>query len=204
MDFSAQRTRVLTDRQARLPSSVLAIGAFDGVHRGHQALIRSAVDEARDRAVPAVVWTFDPPPKVVFGRAAQLSPLPEKLARIARLGPDLIVISRFNHLYAARSARAFLSDLARLNPSRIHIGGDFRFGHRQSGDVALLAQHFDLCIADPVTCSDGQTISSSRIRALRAAGDVTRAHALQGAFPAASHLAGRLLTEDQRYEETPP
>ena len=72
MDFTGIQTRILSDRQAHLPASVMAIGAFDGVHRGHQQLIRSAVAEARAVRVPSVVWTFDPPPKVVFGRAKPL------------------------------------------------------------------------------------------------------------------------------------
>ena len=81
MDFSGTGTRVVTDRQIALPASVAAIGAFDGVHRGHQHLIRAAIRDARARGVPSVVWTFDPPPKVFFGRARQLVALDQKLAR---------------------------------------------------------------------------------------------------------------------------
>ena len=161
MDFSGTGTRVVTDRQIALPGSVAAIGAFDGVHRGHQHLIRAAIRDARARGVPSVVWTFDPPPKVFFGRARQLVALDQKLARIGLLGPDWIVVAPFHAAYARRSAEAFLADLGRIAPRRIHVGADFRFGARQSGDVALLARHFDLALARPVCCTGGQTISSS-------------------------------------------
>ncbi|KZY53189.1 MAG: FAD synthetase family protein [Rhodobacterales bacterium] len=202
MDFTGIQTRILSDRQAHLPASVMAIGAFDGVHRGHQQLIRSAVAEARAVRVPSVVWTFDPPPKVVFGRAKPLCSLTEKLARIAHLGPDLIVVARFDRLYAARSAEAFMDDLAAVNPTRIHVGHDFRFGHRQSGDTDLLATRFAVTLATPVACDAGETVSSTRIRALRAAGRLAEADALQGPFDGAKQMVGRLLTADLRFQRT--
>lgn len=199
MDFTGQTTRILSDHQIDLDASVMAIGAFDGVHRGHQHLISGAIREARASGVPAVVWTFDPPPKVVFGRADQLCALDEKLARIAHLGPDVIVVARFDRLYAARSADAFLADLARVNPRRIHVGADFRFGHKQSGDVARLSERFPVTVPTPVACAAGETVSSTRIRALRAAGLRGEADALQGPFDTARHLAGRLMTTDLRH-----
>lgn len=200
-DFTGQPTQVVTDRQIALPGSVVAIGAFDEVHRGHQALIRAAVAEACACRVPAVVWTFDPPPKVFFGRAALLSPLNEKLARIAALGPDHIVVASFTALYASRSAGDFIADLARIAPLCIHVGADFRFGARQSGDVALLARHYRLALAAPVCCLEGQTISSSRIRHLRAAGRGTEAETLLAAPPPLVALGGRLQTLDNRIRE---
>lgn len=198
MDFETQKTRILPDWKARLPASVMAIGAFDGVHRGHQDLIRGAVAEARATQVPAVVWTFDPPPKVVFGRAVQLCPLDEKLARIAQLGPDVIVVARFDRRYAMRDARDFMLDLGRVNPRAIHVGGDFRFGAAQSGDTDLLALRFTVRIARPTLCDAGQTVSSTRIRALRADGRDAEARALQGPFDRAQALAARMLTLDLR------
>ena len=202
MDFVGQTTRIVTDRQIDLPDSIMAIGAFDGVHRGHQHLITGAIQEARVVGTTSVVWTFDPPPKVVFGRARQLCSLEEKLARIAHLGPDMIVVARFNRLYAGRSADAFLDDLSRANPRRIHVGEDFRFGHKQSGDVAHLGARFDVTIPAPVACADGQVVSSTRIRALRAAGRMVEADTLQGPFHMACQLAGRLLTTDLRHQWT--
>lgn len=202
MGPDAVNTRIVTDRQLSLPrGSVLAIGAFDGVHQGHQALISDALAKARQLGLPAVVWTFDPPPKVVFGRAAQLLPLGQKLARIARLGPDYIVVASFTRCYASRSAEDFLSDLSRLCPRSIHVGGDFRFGLRQAGDVGLLARHFDVSIRKPVTCPAGETISSSRIRKLRESGNFCDADRLLAAPCAMGQLGGSLFMNDIRFRE---
>ena len=131
LEFSGYPTQVMRDDQLALPASIVTIGAFDGVHRGHQALISQAVAEARFLDLPSVVWTFDPPPKVFFGRAQQLAPVSEKLARIAQLGPDHIVLAHFCRSYAQRSPDAFLADLSRIGPRRIHVGSDFRFGANQ-------------------------------------------------------------------------
>ena len=201
LDFSGVPAQVVTDRQVMLPASVAALGAFDGVHRGHQALIRAAVDSAREQGRPAVVWTFDPPPKVHFGRAAQLLPLAEKLARIAALGPDFIVVAQFNDCYARRSADDFLADLGRIGPVQIHVGADFRFGARQAGDVALLARHFSVVEAPVTCCTAGETISSSRIRGLQASGRAAEAVPLLAA-PLPWHAIGAaLLTNDIRHRE---
>ncbi|OOY06047.1 FAD synthetase family protein [Thioclava sp. F28-4] len=201
LDFTGMKTQVLRDDQIALPASVLTIGAFDGVHRGHQALISRAVAEGRATGVPSVVWTFDPPPKVFFGRARQLSPLAEKLARIARLGPDYIVLASFCQSYAARSPQAFLDDLARINPARIHVGADFRFGAKQAGCVTTLAERFDVTLAPAVLCEGGEVISSTRIRGLRAEGRAREAVALQGSTDAAALMSGALLTQDMRFGE---
>lgn len=202
LDFAGCPTRIMRDDQLELSSSIVTIGAFDGVHRGHQALISRAVTEARERNLPSVVWTFDPPPKVFFGRAQRLTPLSEKLARIARLGPDFIVLSSFCRTYAARSAEAFLANLSWIGPKRIHVGADFRFGTKQSGDTALLASHFDVALAPAVLCEQGVTISSSRMRDLREKGHLNEAVSLQGKLPSSSLLCGALLTEDLRHEES--
>ena len=201
LDFSGALATVVTDGQIALPASMVAIGAFDGVHRGHQQLIGTMVAEARAAALPSVVWTFDPPPKVVFGRATLLSPLAERLAKIARLGPDHIVVASFTAAYAARSAERFIADLARIGPRRIHVGADFRFGARQTGDVALLRRHFEVAVASPVVCAGGEAISSSRIRALRAAGRGSDAAGLLGQPPALALLAAAQQTTDMRQRE---
>ncbi len=201
LDFSGVPARIVTDRQISLEESVIAVGAFDGVHQGHQALVAGAVAEARRARIPAVVWTFDPPPKVFFGRAARISPLEEKLARIARLGPDWIVVASFTAAYAARSAEDFLKDLARAGPRRLHVGGDFRFGARQSGDLALLARRFAVVQAPVVACGAGERISSSRIRALWAEGRAEEAARLLAAPCALAALGGGLLTLDLRRGE---
>lgn len=201
LDFTGLTTRIVSDRQLVLPGSVLAIGAFDGVHRGHQALINATVTEARERGLPSVLWTFDPLPKVFFGRAKALIPLRQRLTLMASLGSDWIVVAPFTAQYAARPALDFLADLARINPQRIHIGEDFRFGARQSGDLALLARHFPVTPAPAITCSEGERISSTRIRALCATGRAEAAAPLLRA----PHMFGSPgilpLTEDLRFNE---
>lgn len=199
--YDGAQTVILTDRQVRLPRSLVTIGAFDGVHRGHQTLVRGAIRDAQELGVPSVVWTFDPPPKVFFGRARPLCTLEEKLVRLARMGPDVIVVSRFSETYCRRSAEAFLGDLGRVNPMRIHVGADFRFGSKQAGTVALLAQHFDVAIAPEVRCDGGEVISSTRIRALRADGDSATAKHLLGADSDALRLSGAMAKHDLRLGE---
>ncbi|MGI6246151.1 MAG: FAD synthetase [Pseudochelatococcus sp.] len=179
---ASARPQVHADGELTLSASVVTIGAFDGVHRGHQALIRQAVAAARASGTPSVVWTFDPPPKAFFGRAEQLTTLAEKLDRIAFWQPDHIVVTTFDETYRKRSAGAFLNDVARLNPSSVWVGGDFRFGAGQAGDVALLARTFDTRLHAPVLCDEGEIVSSSRIRQLRARGMVDAAETLLGWF----------------------
>lgn len=149
-----------------LPASVVAIGAFDGVHRGHQKVISSAVESARRLGCPCVVYTFDVPPKAVFAGAQVITPLPEKLRKIGQLGASCAIVARFDRAYAARSAADFMAELARLSPREIRVGADFRFGVRGTGDVALLASRFAVQVVDAVRCERGEVISSSRIRGL--------------------------------------
>ncbi|EDZ44643.1 Riboflavin kinase [Rhodobacterales bacterium Y4I] len=161
-----------------LGASVVTLGAFDGVHSGHQALIAGTVRRARALGVPSVVCTFDPPPKVFFGRAAQLCPLAEKLARISALGPDHVVVFSFGEALRSLSPDAFMTRLARLRPQEIRVGGDFRFGAKQAGGVCLLARRFDVHIQPPVRCAAGEVVSSTRIRGLLEQGLTAAAAAL--------------------------
>ena len=163
-----------------IAASITCIGAFDGVHRGHQALIGQAVAAGRASGVPVVAWTFDPPPKVFFGRAPPLMSPVEKVARLAELGVDHIILSRFDDAFRAQTAEDFLALLARLNPVEVRVGDDFRFGARQSGDVTLLAQHFTVHLLDPVHCEKGDRISSSRIRQAWSEGDLETCRDLIG------------------------
>lgn len=152
--------------ELRLAASVIAIGAFDGVHRGHQKVIRSAVLSAREQDCPSLVYTFDIPPKVFFSGARIITPVAEKVRKIGALGASCTVVASFDRAYAARSPEDFMTELAMLNPREIWVGADFRFGARSAGDVTLLASRFAVKVVDAVCCDQGEVISSSRIRRL--------------------------------------
>ncbi|MGV2939179.1 FAD synthetase [Mesobacillus sp. LC4] len=163
-----------------LPQSIVAIGAFDGVHRGHQTVIRQAVQRGRKLKVPSVVFTFDPPPRVFFQGARMLTTVDEKVGKIAKLGAKHAVVHRFDEMYASRSAYEFIDCLAKLNPAEIMVGGDFRFGKDRLGDVSLLKKYFKVSVTKPVCCSQGGVISSSRIRQLISEGEIHLSNVLLG------------------------
>ncbi len=149
-----------------MSASVIAIGAFDGVHRGHQELILNARRQAESLQVPLVLYTFDPPPKVYFQKVRLLTPLPEKLDRLSRLGAQHVVVAPFDSQYASREAGQFFDELQELNPKGIWIGSDFRFGINRTGNVDLLREQFSVHMLELVLCKSGEVISSSRIRQL--------------------------------------
>ena len=110
------RLRAFPACSLALDASVVAIGAFDGVHRGHQKVIGSAVASAERRRCPSVVYTFDTPPKAFFAGAQVLTSTEEKLRKIEMLGATCAVVAKFDREYAARTADAFMDELAKLNP----------------------------------------------------------------------------------------
>lgn len=162
-----------------LDASVVTIGAFDAVHRGHQELLRQMIAAAQLRRLPAVVYTFNPPPKVYFRRAEALNSLAEKLERIATFRPDHVIVADFDGAYAGRTATDFVTELQRLHPHEIIVGEDFRFGSCKSGTARLLGRYFNTRILPPVRCGNGQIVSSSRIRELRRSSMVSDAAALE-------------------------
>jgi riboflavin kinase/FMN adenylyltransferase len=163
-----------------LLGSVLTIGTFDGVHRGHQALIRRAVHRAARAGMPSVAYTFDPPPKAFFQDAPTLTPLPEKVRRLEALGLDHVIVARFDAGYAARDAEDFLDEIADLGPVEVWVGPDFRFGRGGAEDTRTLGARFATRSLEPVRCEGGRTISSTRVRGLLAQGEVGEAERLLG------------------------
>jgi riboflavin kinase / FMN adenylyltransferase len=152
------------------PRSV-AIGTFDGVHRGHREVIRGS----------GTVLTFDPHPLSVIHPEATpklISPFPVKRDLIAGLGVDELVIIPFDRGFSEQSAEEFVQDvlLDRLGAQRVSVGENFRFGRGAKGTAEFLAQHdgFETRIV-PLVEAGGETISSSRIRGLVAAGEVREA-----------------------------
>ena len=182
----------------RLDASVVAIGAFDGVHRGHQSVIRQAVATARALGVPAVVYTFDPPPKAVFAGARVLTPIEEKLRRMAGLGVHHAVVAGFDRAYASRPAASFLDELSALHPAEVRVGADFRFGAGRKGDFAMLqaaGEKYGFGVeAMPTHADAGERVSSSAVRAALAAGQLDRAASLLGR---PYSIAGRVVHGDK-------
>ena len=164
----------------RLTESLVTIGAFDGVHRGHQALLQATARRARELGLPAVAYTFDPPPRAHFTGARVLSPLPEKLAGLAQAGITHAVVAAFTDEYARRAPEQFISELRELGAVEIWVGEDFRFGAGRRGNPELLARCFAVEVFPAVLCEARRAISSSRVRELLAAGAVEDASALLG------------------------
>lgn len=175
-----------------LGEATVAIGVFDGVHVGHQALLHATVADAAERGVQAVTLTFDRDPDQVVApeiAAPQLLTLADKLVAIERTGIDAILVVPFTRELADLSPEAFLETvlLSALTPRAVHVGRDFRFGHLAAGDTATLerfgtAHGFDVIAHDLVTIEDAP-VTSTRIRALVAAGEVAEATQLLGGRP---------------------
>jgi riboflavin kinase/FMN adenylyltransferase len=164
--------------------SVVTIGVFDGVHRGHQRVVGRAVELAAQLQLPVVVVTFDPHPDEVVRPGSHppfLSSARRRAQLLAGLGTDAVCVLPFNREFSLLSpdefVRAVLVD--RLHAARVVVGEDFRFGHRAAGDVSLLSdlgEKYDFTAeGEPLLADDGVRISSSGIRAQLAAGDVAAA-----------------------------
>ncbi|MGO4498873.1 FAD synthetase [Paenibacillus sp. 2RAB27] len=163
-----------------LPGSVIAIGAFDGVHQGHQAVIQQVLLRSEILGAPSVVYTFDLPPRTFFSGARMLTTMEEKLDRIARLGIEHTVVAQFDEQYASRSSSDFIENLSKLNPLEIIVGQDFRFGKNREGDITLLERYFKVRMMQPICCSEGKHISSTRIRQLISDGEIQQSFNLLG------------------------
>ena len=156
--------------------AVLAIGNFDGLHRGHQRVIEETRDIAARLGAPAAVLTFEPHPRRLFVPNAppfRLTSLASKSRRLEGLGLDNLVACGFDAAFAAISADAFIDDIliGRLGVRHVVVGRDFRFGNKLAGDVDMLKARgqtagFGITLAPEVTDEDGTMISSNTIRNL--------------------------------------
>ncbi|HDR7824150.1 FAD synthetase [Bacillus cereus group sp. Bce018] len=163
-----------------LTESIVSIGAFDGVHKGHQAVIKNAVEKAKVLKITNVVYTFDPPPRSYFQGAQVLTTIDEKVKRIQNLGVEHVIVIRFDESYITKSASCFIQDIKRLSPVEIFIGQDFRFGKNREGNIELLREQFNLSIVKDVCCDEGERISSTRIRDYVYHGDLQKSSSLLG------------------------
>ncbi|NMG50711.1 bifunctional riboflavin kinase/FAD synthetase [Azoarcus communis] len=182
---------------------VLTIGNFDGLHRGHQALLQLLTDKAREMRLPAAVMTFEPHPREYFSPAdapARLASLREKLLLLAAGGVDRVHVCRFDARFAALSADSFIQDglIRGLNVRHLFVGDDFRFGARRSGDFEMLlntgrANGFGV-ESMPTLIIEGERASSSAVRAALADGDLDHAACLLGR---PYSIAGRVVHGDK-------
>jgi riboflavin kinase / FMN adenylyltransferase len=189
-------------------ASVVTIGVFDGVHRGHQRDVERARQAALDLGLPVVVVTFDPHPGEVVRPGSHpplLCTVRRRVELLAGLGVDAVCVNPFTYEFSQLGPDEFVRSVLvdRLHAAKVVVGEDFRFGHKAAGDVALLAElgeKYDFtAVGVPLLTEDGVTISSSGIRARLAAGDVVgaahdlgRPHAVEG-IVVRGHRRGRAL-----------
>ncbi len=166
--------------------SVVCIGAFDGVHRGHRAVLERVRERASDLKAMAVAVSFAPIPRAYFAEVPQLTSPREKICALGAAGMDGVLLLRFNAALAAMTAEDFIARVLveRLRAREVWIGDGFRFGHDRKGDLALLQQlgleEFFTAEPVPPVIEGGDRISSSRIRSLLAAGEFEQAADLLG------------------------
>lgn len=169
---------------------VACVGAFDGLHLGHQALVERTVERARALDLPAVVVCFEPLPREFFSPADPPPRLMLAGARVRMLeamGVDVVMQLRFNARMTQLDARDFIDRILvdRLHAREVWVGPDFRFGRGRCGDLTVLREHGEQAgfIADAIAplALDGERVSSSKIRSALSSGD----------FPVAAKLLGR-------------
>jgi riboflavin kinase/FMN adenylyltransferase len=188
-----QRWRGLEEIPGDWGRSVVTIGSFDGVHLGHQLIINRAVARARELGARAVVVTFDPHPSEVVRPGSHpplLAPHPRRAELMATLGVDAVLVLPFTLEFSRESPQTFVQQVLvdALHARLVIEGPNFRFGHKAAGDVALLAElgrsaDFDVEVLDLQVRGEvggGEPFSSSLVRRLVAAGDVSGAGEVLG------------------------
>lgn len=186
-----------------LKNAWLAIGVFDGVHRGHQQMLQRLVSGAHAESAPAVVLTFEPHPAVVLGKQVDfkwLSPPDERNMLLLSQGVDFIILQHFDRDFAMISAQDFMQNIARqLGLSRLFVGHDFALGHNRQGNISFLTEigkklGYSIELINPVTDQNG-VISSTRIRNYIRAGMVEEAYQDLGRYYS---LSGPVVHGDGR------
>lgn len=198
--------------------SVISIGVFDGVHRGHQRVVGTAAAAAAGRGLASVVITFDPHPDEVVRPGTHppmLCSTRRRIELLAGLGTDVVAVVPFTLETSRMGPDEFVQQVLvdRLHAAHVVVGEDFRFGHRARGDVALLrelGEKYDFTAEGVPLLADGAAISSTLIRRELAAGDVAaaaaalgRPHRVEGVV-VRGHMRGRALGFPTANLETPP
>ncbi|MGQ0595881.1 bifunctional riboflavin kinase/FAD synthetase [Aquabacterium sp.] len=179
---------------ALAPACALTIGNFDGVHRGHQAMLALLRNEAQHRGVPSTVLTFEPHPRDYFAQLtgkpeiapSRIATLRDKLSELERCGVDQVVILRFDRHFASQSPDDFIHKVLvqGLNARYVLVGDDFRFGAKRAGDYNLLdaaGNDLGFDVARMMSYEvHGTRVSSSVVRDAMAAGDMARVEQMLG------------------------
>ena len=170
-------------------NAVVTIGTFDGVHKGHQTIIRAIIDKAKSLGGESVIITFHPHPRHIIDpdqRLAQLTSIEEKLQLLEMLGVDHVVVVPFSREFSEMSAEAYIEDflIGKFRPACIVIGYDHRFGNNRNGDIHMLKAHAAShgIEVDEITeqVINDITISSTKIRKFLLAGKIEPANELLG------------------------
>ena len=167
-------------------NAVVAIGNFDGFHKGHRAVVEEAVKIARKEGRPVILMTFEPHPNGFFrpgARTFRITPIRSKVRAICELPIDAFCVFNFNQAFASMSADDFVKNVLEngLHAAHIVVGEDYTFGKNRQGDVAYMQKHYPEL---PVTAvmkrrdQNGEIISSSRIRAFLKDGEIEKAAGL--------------------------
>ena len=198
--------------------SVVTIGVFDGVHRGHQRIVERAAQAGRERGLPVVAITFDPHPDEVIRPGSQppfLCSARRRAELLAGLGADAVLVLPFTLKFSRLDPDEFVRTVLveRLHAAMVVVGEDYRFGHKAAGDVPLLAklgEKYDFGVEGMPLLADGTRISSTSIRHMLAEGDVAaaakalgRPHRVEGVV-VRGHQRGRALGFPTANLETPP
>jgi riboflavin kinase/FMN adenylyltransferase len=181
-----------------LPPMAVTIGNFDGVHLGHQTMIRTLKDTAQQHGLKTLVMLFEPQPQEFF-RLEQAPPRitswREKVELIQQLGVDYVLLVRFDQAFRSLTAQAFAELLKhRLNARALVIGDDFRFGCDRAGDLDFLRRYGFPVASMPTIEVDGERVSSTRIRSCLLAGNFQEAARLLGR---PYSITGRIQYGDQ-------
>ncbi len=162
----------------------IAIGNFDGMHLGHQALLRQLIAFTQTYKITPAVMTFEPHPREFFmpqNAPARLASMREKLEYFAECGVRHVYVQRFNQAFAAQSPATFMQVLReRLNANVVMVGEDFCFGAKRAGSVQTLIENGFNVIPLPEVQLHGERVSSTLVRDALAAGDLVKAHTLLG------------------------
>ena len=184
-----QLIRGLGNLPQNLHACALTIGNFDGVHLGHQAILRHLRTKADELHLPMVVMLFEPQPREYFcteNAPARLMRLRDKLRYLKQAGVDMVIVAKFNRTFANLPAQQFIEDwlVRKLNVKFLSIGDDFKFGAKRQGNFTLLQQageKFGFTVEDSRSfCLDALRISSTAIREALANDDLTLAEKLLG------------------------